>query len=403
MSTPAVAGGRPVRQDYLVFGSPDIRQPEIDEVVATLKSGWIGTGPRTARFEEAFRRYTGSPHARAVSSCTAALHLTLLAAGLKEGEEVITTPMTFAATANAILHARGRPVFVDCEWPTGLIDPHRIEEAITPRTRAVLPVHLAGRPCEMDAICDVAGRHSLLVISDAAHAIEARYKGRSVGVIGDAACFSFYVTKNVTTCEGGMITTPHRDWNDRIEVLALHGQSRGAWKRYSDDGFKRYEIVAPGFKYNMTDLQAALGWHQLARVEESLRRREEIWRRYDEAFRGLPVLAPPPEPPDRRHARHLYTLMVDIETLGVSRDEFQDALHRENIGSGIHYVSIHLQDYYQRTFRFKPGDFPNASRISERTLSLPLSPKLTDQDVADVIAAMRKLCSYYLSRRGGKP
>ena len=210
MSVPAVAGGRPVRKDYLVFGSPDIRRPEIDEVVATLKSGWIGTGPRTAAFEEAFREYTGARYARAVNSCTAALHLTLLMADLKEGDEVVTTPMTFAATANAILHARGKPVFVDCEWPTGLMDANRIEAAVTPRTRVILPIHFAGRPCDMDAICDIARRRSLLVISDAAHAIEARYQGKNVATLGDAACFSFYVTKNVTTCEGGMVTTARK-------------------------------------------------------------------------------------------------------------------------------------------------------------------------------------------------
>ena len=400
MNQPVVAGGSPVRKDYLIFGSPDIRQPEIDEVVATLKSGWIGTGPRTAAFEDAFRQYTGSKYARAVNSCTAALHLTLLLANLKEGDEVITTPMTFAATANAILHARGRPVFADCEWPTGLIAPNRIEAAITPRTRVILPVHLAGRPCDMDAICDLASRRGLLVISDAAHAIETRYKEKSVGTIGDAACFSFYVTKNVTTAEGGMITTEKREWSERIEILALHGQSRGAWKRYSDDGFKRYEVVAPGFKYNMTDVQASLGLHQLARVEESLRRREAIWAGYDRALGDLPMLTPRPPEPGARHARHLYQVLLDVEKLGVSRDQFQDALHRENIGSGIHYVSIHLQDYYRRTFGCKAQDFPNALRISERTLSLPLSPKLTDQDVNDVVAAVRKLCAYYLARRG---
>ena len=393
------AGREPVRKDYLVFGAPDIRSAEIGEVVAALKSGWIGTGPRTAAFEEAFRRYVGAECARAVNSCTAALHLTMLAAGIGRGDEVITCPMTFAATANAVLHAGATPVFVDCLWPTGLMDPARVEAAITPRTRALLPIHLAGRVCDMDALQDIAARRGLLLIADAAHAIEARWKGRSVGALGDAACFSFYVTKNVTTAEGGMITTRHADWAARAEVLALHGQTRGAWKRYSDEGFKKYEIVAAGFKYNMTDLQAALGLHHLARVEDSLVRREAIWRRYDEAFADLPVATPPPAEPHTRHARHLYTLLIDPGRVGATRDVFQDALHRLNIGTGIHYVSLHLHRFYRERFGFAPDDFPNARRISEQTLSLPLSPKLTDRDVADVIEAVRRLCAEFGRRR----
>lgn len=398
---PAISGGRPIRDDYLVFGSPDIRRAEIDEVVATLESCWIGTGPRTSRFESDFSRYTGCRYARALNSCTAALHLALLVADIGPGDEVITTPMTFAATANAIIHSGAEPVFVDCLWPTGLINPSLIESAVTEKTRAIIPVHLAGRPCDMKSVLDIALRHSLCVISDAAHAIEARTLGESVAALGDSACFSFYVTKNVTTAEGGMLTTGRKEWSDRAEILALHGQSRGAWKRYSDNGFKKYEIIEPGFKYNMTDIQAAIGIHQLARVEDSLKRREEIWRRYDEGLAGLPLLTPPPTEEGTRHARHLYTVMLDTERLGVSRDEFQDALHRENIGSGIHYISLHLHDYYARRFGFRPDDFPVSRRISEATLSLPLSSKLTDKEVGDVIGAMKKLCRHYASGRGG--
>jgi len=397
-SRPACAGGRPVRREYLVFGSPDIREEDIAEVVAALRSGWIGTGPRTSAFEEAFRRYVGAAHARALNSCTAALHLVMLVAGIGRGDEVITCPMTFAATLNAILHAGARPVLVDCEWPTGLMDPNRIESAVTSRTRAVVPIHLAGRPCDMDAVLDIAARHSLLVLGDAAHAIEARYRGRSLAVLGDAACFSFYVTKNVTTCEGGMVTTARREWAEGIERLGLHGQSKGAWKRFTDEGFRKYEIVEPGFKYNMTDLQAALGWHQLERVEQNLARREAIWRRYDEAFADLPLGTPPPPAPGTRHARHLYQVLIDPEKVGATRDEFQQALHQENIGTGIHYISAHLHHYYRTTFGYAPKDFPNAARLSEQTLSLPLSSKLTDRDVDDVIEAVRRLCLYFRER-----
>jgi len=397
-SRPACAGGRPVRREYLVFGSPDIREEDIAEVVAALRSGWIGTGPRTSAFEEAFRRYVGAAHARALNSCTAALHLVMLVAGIGRGDEVITCPMTFAATLNAILHAGARPVLVDCEWPTGLMDPNRIESAVTSRTRAVVPIHLAGRPCDMDAVLDIAARHSLLVLGDAAHAIEARHGGRSVAVLGDAACFSFYVTKNVTTCEGGMVTTARREWAEGIERLGLHGQSKGAWKRFTDEGFRKYEIVEPGFKYNMTDLQAALGRHQLERVEQNLARREAIWRRYDEAFADLPLGTPLPPAPDTRHARHLYQLLIDPEKVGATRDEFQQALHQENIGTGIHYISAHLHHYYRTTFGYAPKDFPNAARLSEQTLSLPLSSKLTDRDVDDVIEAVRRLCLYFRER-----
>ena len=402
MSTLAIDGGAPVRKDYLVFGSPDIRQAEIDEVVDTLRSGWIGTGPKTAAFEEAFRSYVNAPYARAVNSCTAALHLTLLAAGIGRGDEVITCPMTFAATVNAILHAGATPVLVDCEWPSGLIDPKLIRAALTRRTRAIMPVHLAGRPCDMDAILGIAHRRAILVIGDAAHAIEAQWHGKSVAALGDAACFSFYVTKNITTCEGGMITTPHEDWAAQAEVLALHGQTKGAWKRYGDDGFRKYEIVEPGYKYNMTDLQAGIGLRQMERIDESLARRRDIWFAYDNALSELPIDAPPTPAPGTRHAMHLYSVRIDPAKVGVTRDVFQNALHRENIGSGIHYVSVHLHEYYRRTFGFRPEDFPNATRLSDETLSLPLSSKVTDADVDDVIGALRKLCAAFAGRGGAK-
>lgn len=391
----AINGGKPVRESFLIFGSPKIEEPEIQEVVDSLKSGWLSTGPKVARFEDMFKEYIGCKHALALNSCTAGLHLSMIVSGIGSGDEVITTPMTFAATANAILHTGARPVFVDVDRKTMNIDPNLIEKAITPKTKAIMPVHMAGRPCDMDAIMDIAQRHNLLVIEDAAHAIEATYKGKKIGNICDLTAFSFYVTKNIVTGEGGMVTTNNDEWAEEIQMYGLHGLSRGAWRRYSDEGFKHYRVVLPGYKYNMMDLQAALGIHQLPRVEEYLRRREEIWQRYDEAFGDLPVITPAPAEPETAHARHLYTLLLDIDRLKADRDMIQEALYRENIGTGIHFIALHLHPYYAETFGYKRGDFPNAEFISDRTISLPLSAKLTDQDVEDVIAAVRKVVLYY--------
>src|SRR5262249_12402395 len=254
------------------------------------------------RFEAMFRKYIGARYAMALNSCTAGLHLSMIVAGVKSGDEVITTPMTFCATANTILHAGATPVFVDVDRRTMNIDPDLIEQAVTSRTRAIVPVHFGGRPCEMDAIMEIARKHDLVVIEDAAHCIEGIYKGMKVGNIGDITCFSFYVTKNIVTGEGGMVTTNHEEWADKIKMYALHGMSKDAWKRYSDEGFKHYQVVFPGFKYNMMDIQASIGIHQLERVEKYLKRREEIWARYDHAFAGLPVITPAPPAVGTTHA-----------------------------------------------------------------------------------------------------
>jgi len=377
------------RDQFLVFGSPLIREEEIGEVLDTLRSGWLGTGPKVARFEEKFRQYTGANHAMAVNSCTAGLHVSMLVAGLKPGDEVITTPMTFCATVNSIIHTGATPVMVDCNRDTQLIDPQRIEDAITPRTKAIVPVHLCGRPCDMDAIMDIAARHDLLVIEDAAHAIETVYKGRKIGTIGHLTAFSFYVTKNVVTGEGGMVTTDNPEFAEKFKIYALHGMSRDAWKRFSKEGYKHYQVMFPGFKYNMMDLQAAIGIHQLARVEENLKKRNELWRTYNKAFADLPIGLPAPDEPNTVHGRHLYTLMVDRERCGVDRDQFIQRLHEQNIGSGVHYLGVHLHPYYRDRFGFHPESFPNATWISERTVSIPLSAKLTDDDVGDVVEAVR--------------
>jgi dTDP-4-amino-4,6-dideoxygalactose transaminase len=380
-----------MREDFLVFGSPRIETDEMEEILDSLRSGWIGTGPKVQRFEAMFRAYKGSRCAVAVNSCTAALHLSMLALGLKPGDEVIVPAMTFASTANAVIHAGGRPVFCDCERATLNLDPADLERKTTPRTRAVIPVHFAGRPCDMDAIMAVAGAHGLAVIEDCAHAIEAEYRGGKAGTFGDFGCFSFYVTKNLVTGEGGMVITEHEEYADRIKVLALHGMSADAWNRFGDDGYRHYEVVHAGFKYNMTDLQAAMGIHQLPRVDGYWERRREIWERYDQAFGDLPVSTPSPPEPQTRHAHHLYTLLLDLDNLPFDRDRFLQEMTARNIGVGVHYVALHLHPYYRENYGYRRGDFPAAEWVSDRTVSIPLSAKLEERDVDDVIETVREI------------
>ena len=380
-----------MRESFLIFGSPKIEEPEIKEVVSCLESGWLGTGPKVARFEEDFKIYKKAGHAIAVSSCTAALHLSLLASGIKPGEEVITTPMTFCATVNAIIHAGATPVLADVDPRTMNIDPSAIEARISPKTRAILPVHFAGRPCEMDALCEISRRCGLKLVEDCAHAIESEYRMEKTGTFGDFGCFSFYVTKNVGTGEGGMILAKKEEDAARLKVLALHGLSKDAWKRFWDDGYKHYSVVECGFKYNMMDLQAAIGIHQLQRIERNWQRRREIWERYNKAFADLPVALPADPDPETRHAYHLYTIMVDKEKAGIGRDGFLNAMTARKIGVGVHYLSLPEHLYYRQTFGWKPEDYPNAMRIGRQTVSLPMSAKLTDMDVEDVIDAVRSI------------
>jgi len=374
--------------DFIVFGAPSIEQDEIDEVVQCLESGWIGTGPRVAQFEEEFALYKEQRFAAAVSSCTAAMHLSVLAAGIGAGDEVITTPMTFCATVNAIIHAGATPVLADVDPLTMNIDPAEVEARITPNTKALLPVHFAGRAADMDALTNIAARRGLKIIEDCAHAIETEYHGRKAGTFGDFGCFSFYATKNVTTGEGGMVLTHNEESLARIKMLALHGMSKDAWKRFGDEGYKHYFVIETGFKYNMMDLQAALGLHQLRRVESNWRRREAIWRQYDQAFAGLPITLPAAPEPDTRHAYHLYTILIDEERAGISRDEFLDAMTANDIGVGVHYLSVPEHPVYQDKFGWQPEDYPNAMRIGRQTVSLPLSAKLTDAEVRRVIDAV---------------
>ncbi|MES0873759.1 DegT/DnrJ/EryC1/StrS family aminotransferase [Sinimarinibacterium thermocellulolyticum] len=381
--------------DYpmLVFGSPSIADDEVAEVVACLRSGWLGTGPRVARFEADFAAYKDLPASRvaAVNSCTAALHVSMIAAGLDPGAEVITTPLTFCATVNAIIHAGLTPVLADVDPVTQCISPAAIEAAITPRTQAILPVHFAGRPCDMDAIMAIADKHALVVIEDCAHAIETEYRGRKAGTFGDFGCFSFYVTKNVVTGEGGMIIGRSEAHIARAKVLALHGMSKDAWHRFGDKGYKHYQVVECGFKYNMMDLQAALGIHQLARVEQNWLRRRAAWSFYQNALADLPITRPAEPQADTRHAYHLYTILIDEDRCGITRDTFLDRMNAARIGTGVHYLSIPEHPYYQQRFGWKPEQWPTARRIGQQTVSLPLSAKLQDDELGRVSTAVRDL------------
>lgn len=378
-------------QNFLIFGSPHIQQAEIDEVVATLHSGWLGTGPKVAQFERNFAEYKAvtADQVAAVNSCTAALHVSMIAADLQPGDEVITTPLTFCATVNAIIHAGLTPKLADIDPLTLNIDPKALRAAISPQTRAIVPVHFAGRPCEMNEIMAVAQQYDLKVIEDCAHAIESEYHGQNAGTFGDFGCFSFYVTKNVVTGEGGMVVAKNAEACGRVKILALHGMSKDAWHRFGDAGFKHYQVVECGFKYNMMDIQAAIGIHQLARVAENWQRRQQIWQHYQREFRDLPITLPQEPDPNTRHGYHLYTILVDAARTGVSRDQFLDAMTARKIGVGVHYLSLAEHPFYQKTFGWQPEDFPHAMRIGRQTVSLPLSPRLTDADVERVVTAVR--------------
>ena len=380
-----------VRDSFLVFGQPLIEEAEISEVVDSMRRAWLGTGPKVHQFEREFAAYKGVEQAMALNSCTAALHLALVALDLQPGDEVVTTPMTFCATVNSILHAGGTPVLADVDPKTMNIDPAEVRRKMGPRVRAILPVHFAGRSCDMDALVSIADEHGAALIEDCAHAIETEYRGRKAGTFGAFGCFSFYSTKNVVTGEGGMVLARDPRHADRIRVLGLHGMSKDAWKRFSDQGFKHYDVVEAGFKYNMMDLQAAIGIHQLARVETWWKRRQEIWNRYQEAFADLPIGLPAPIEPDTRHAYHLYTILVDETRAGIGRDGFLDAMTAEKIGVGVHYRSVPEHPYYQRALGWRPEEYPAAAAIGRQTVSLPISPKLTDSDVEDVVSAVRRI------------
>lgn len=377
-----------MRDTFLPYCLPMLGQEEIDEVVDTLRSGWITTGPKVQRFERQMADYLGAPHTLAVSSCTAALHLALAALGVGPGDEVITSTLTFASTCNVVVHLGATPVLVDIEPEFWQMDPEQVEAAITPRTRAIIGVHFSGHPCDVDRLRAVAHRHGVSFIEDAAHAVGARWRGIPIGADSLAACFSFYPIKNMTTGEGGMISTRDAALHDRARLLSLHGMSKDAWKRYHSTGSWYYEIVEPGYKYNMTDIQAALGIHQAARLERFIEIREEYARCYDEAFGSHEALSVPRVATDVRHARHLYPLLVESGAAGCTRDEFIEELRARNIGSTVNFIPIHRHPYYRERFALVPEMFPRAEHYYERTVSLPLYPRMTPADVETVVEAV---------------
>jgi dTDP-4-amino-4,6-dideoxygalactose transaminase len=375
------------RENFLTFSPPDITEEEINAVVEAMRSGWITTGPRVKQFENEFGAYIGSDYNLALNSCTGALHIALAALDIGPGDEVITTPTTFCATANVIEHVGATLVLADVEADTLCLDPARVEAAITPRTRAIMPVHFAGHPADMDPIMALARKHGLTVIEDAAHALPASYKGRRIGTIGDYTAFSFYATKNLTTAEGGMLTGAE-NLIARARLFGLHGMNRDAWKRYSAEGNWYYEVTVPGFKYNMTDIQAAIGLVQLKRLAEMQARRREIVARYNAAFSNFPELQPPVERRDIEHAWHLYVLRLNGSKLSIDRARFIEELKARNIGSSVHFIPIHTHPFYRDKYQFRPEQFPVSYAEYKRSLSLPLHAQLTHADIEDVIAAV---------------
>jgi dTDP-4-amino-4,6-dideoxygalactose transaminase len=381
-----------MREKFLPFALPTIDEAEVNEVADTLRSGWITTGPRTQEFARRFAGRCGAKYAVPVNSCTAALHLSLLASGIGLGDEVITSPLTFCSTANVIVHTGATPVLADIDAATMNIDPAAVERAVTAKTKAVIPVHYAGQPAEMDEILSIARQRGLTVIEDAAHAPFAEYKGKVLGTIGDATCFSFYATKNLTTAEGGMLTTDDEALYKKASALSLHGLSHDAWDRYTEKGSWYYEVVYPGFKYNMFDMQAALGLIQLDRFDAMQACHDEIAAAYHAAFAGHPALNVPIARDHVRHVWHLYPLRLRLDALTIDRAAFIDELKARNIGTSVHFIPVHLHPYYRDRFGFKRGDYPVAEAAYDAEISLPIYPRMTDADVQDVVEAVLDVC-----------
>lgn len=402
--TPAPAATeREAATEFLPFALPDVTEDEIDAVVQVLRSRWLTTGPRAKELEARFAAAVGSPHCVVVNSCTAALHLALEAVGVRPGDEVIVPTLTFAATAEVVQYLGATPVLVDVRASDHNVDPAAVERAITARTRAIVPVHFAGVPADMDELAAAARARGIAVVDDAAHAFPARYRGREVGTLADVTCFSFYATKTITTGEGGAAVTSREDWAERMRIMSLHGISRDAWKRYTQAGSWYYEILAPGFKYNLGDLAAALGLVQLSRAAAMCARRRAIAARYDEAFRGesaLELLAPAP---DRTSAHHLYVVKVVPEVLDVDRDDFVEALRAHGVGVSVHFIPLHVHPWYRQTFGYRPEALPVAHEVYLRSVSLPIYSAMTDAQVERVIAAVFEVIAAHRRRRRTLP
>ncbi|HYC54783.1 MAG TPA: DegT/DnrJ/EryC1/StrS family aminotransferase [Candidatus Binatia bacterium] len=379
------------RTEFLPFHRPSITDAEIDEVADTLRSGWLTMGPKTHRFEEKFAAYVGANHAVAVNSCTAALHLIYEAMGIGAGDEVVTTPYTFTATVATVLYAGATPVLVDTLPDNPNIDPEAVARALTRKTKAIVPVHFAGAACDMDRLGELARQSGAALIEDAAHALPATYKGRTIGSIGTATAFSFYAGKNLTTGEGGAITTNDPALNDALRIRRLHGISRDAWKRYTAEGSWYYEVEQLGFKYNMTDINAAIGLHQLERLGELQERRKRIIALYEECLEGVPGIIRPKAPTDGESAWHLYVVRIDPERLTVTRNQVIEMLKADNIGTSVHFIPAHLHPLYQQRLGCTREDFPNATRLYEASISLPLFPDMEEQDVRDVARSLDRI------------
>lgn len=396
MEIPAIKGGTPIRKNFLIFGQPRFFKEEITQLLDTLRSGWWGTGPKTQEFQDNFSKYLGIKYSLGLNSCTAALELALDVLKVGRGDEVITTPITFVATANVVVHRGAKPVFADIDPITWNIDPADIIKKISKKTKAIICVHLHGRPCNMDQIMAISRKYKIPVVEDAAHALEAWYRGKKIGTFGDLSAFSFYVTKNVATAEGGMLCTNNKEKFVEAKIKSLHGISADAWKRYSTSGFKPYEAIYAGYKFNMTDIQASLGIPQLKRVGQNLKIRKKYWQLYLDGLKGIPeLILPAAIEKNIVHARHLFAIAVKKELLKINRNQFIDALQKENIGVGIHFSALHLQPFYQKTFGFKTGDLPKAEYLGDRLISLPFYPHMSSKDIFDVIKAIKKIVIYF--------
>lgn len=386
----------PKREDFLSFNSYWLGEEEKQSILEVLDSGWITTGPKTKLFEKEFAEYSKSKHAIALNSCTAGLHLALVSCDIGVGDEVIVPDMTFTATANVVVHSGATPIIADVRYDNMNIDVSKLEEKITEKTKAIIPVHMAGHPCNMDEIQALAKKYNLTIIEDAAHATEAIYKGKKIGSISPLTAFSFYATKNMTTAEGGMLTTNDDDLADKIRVLSLHGMSKDAWKRYSNEGYKHYDVVVPGFKYNMTDIQASLGLNQLKKISNFLEIRNKHWKLYSDLLSDVDEIELLSEEKDIVHSRHLFIIKLDTSKLTVTRDEFMTMLIKENIGVSVHFKALHTHSYYKDRFNLKDEDFPVATKLSDSVISLPFYPKLKEEDIVYVCNKIKELINKVL-------
>lgn len=377
--------------DFIPLAKPFIEDDDINEVVTTLKTGWLSTGPKTNNFEEEFKKYIGCKNAIAVNSCTSALHLSLVSAGIKDNDEVITTPFTFVATSEVILYQRAKPVFIDIHPDTLNINEELIEEKITENTKAIIPVHYGGHPCEMDKITKIAKKYSLKIIEDAAHAISAEYNNTKIGKISDFTCFSFYATKNLTTGEGGMITTENNDHAEQLKILRLHGISQNAWNRYNKDGSWKYDVLEKGYKYNLPDICSALGLSQLKKIEKINKLRKDIFEKYNDAFEKINEIEIPKVKKNVKHAHHLYPIIINQDKLKITRDQIIEELKSKNIGASVHFIPLHEQTFYKKKFNFKDSDFPIAHRVGNTILSLPFYPSLKEDEINHIIDTIKKI------------